>query len=159
MASSSRNYQDVIDRMNPTGSRDRSMREVVDRLWTSFHNLGYSWVGFYLDQPDEPDDCRLLLGPCRDKPACSPIGLQGVCGQALCSMEPCIVKDVKELGENYIACNPRDRSEIVIPCLDDDGTCWGVLDVDSWEIGAFDESDERGLLTVLKAAGLTHHPS
>ena len=159
MAFSSRNYQDVIDRMNPTGSRDRSMREVVDLLWTSFHNLRYSWVGFYLDQPNETDDQRLLLGPCRDKPACSPIGLHGVCGQALCSRRPRIVEEVNQLGENYIACDPRDRSEIVIPCLDDDGTCWGVLDVDSWEIGAFDESDERGLLTVLEAAKLTHHPS
>ena len=155
MASSSRNYQDVIDRMNPTGSRDQCMRAVVDALWASFHHHGYSWVGFYLDQPDEPDDRRLLLGTCRDKPACSPIGLHGVCGQALCSRRPRIVEEVNQLGENYIACDPRDRSEIVIPCLDDDGTCWGVLDVDSWEIGAFDESDERGLLTVLEAAGLT----
>jgi len=74
-------------------------------------------------------------------------------------MEPHIVEDVNKLGENYIACDPRDRSEVVIPCIDDDGTCWGVLDVDSWEIGAFDESDERGLLAVLVAAGITHHPS
>jgi len=159
MAHTSRNYQALIDQMNPTGSRDQRMRKVVDALWASFHDHGYSWVGFYLDQPDEPDDRRLLLGPCRDKPACSPIGLHGVCGQAFCSMKPHIVEDVNKLGENYIACDPRDRSEVVIPCIDDDGTCWGVLDVDSWEIALFDESDERGLLAVLEAAGITHHPS
>ncbi len=159
MASASRNYQDVIDQMNPTGSRDQRMRKVVDALWSSFNNLGYSWVGFYIDQPNQRDDQRFVLGPCRDKPACSPIGLHGVCGQALRSRKPRIVEDVNELGENYVACDPRDRSEIVIPCLDDDDTCWGVLDVDSWEIGAFDESDERGLLALLEAARLTHHLS
>ena len=158
MASAHRNYQAVIDQLNPTGSCDHRMRKVVDALWSSFSVLGYSWIGFYIDQPNQPSDQRLLLGPCRDKPACSPIGLHGVCGQVLCSRKPRIVEDVNELGKNYIACDPRDRSEIVIPCIDDDGKCWGVLDVDSWEIGAFDESDERGLLTLLEAVRLTHHP-
>lgn len=159
MASASREYQSVVDQLNPTGSRDQRMRKVVDTLWASFHNLGYSWVGFYLDKPDQGDDQRLVLGPCRDKPACSPIGLHGVCGQALCSKQPRIVADVTELGKNYVACDPRDRSEIVIPCIADDGKCWGVLDIDSWEISAFDESDQRGLLALLEAAELTHHPS
>ena len=159
MASTSRNYQVVIDQLNPTGSRDHRMRKVVDALWAAFENLGFTWIGFYIDQPNQPDDQRLVLGPCRDKPACSPIGLHGVCGQALCSRKPRVVEDVNELGENYIACDPRDRSEIVIPCIDDDGKCWGVLDVDSREIGAFDEFDERGLLAVVEAAGLTSHSS
>ena len=159
MASTSRNYQAVIDQLRSSSSRDQRMRAVVDALWAAFENLGYSWVGFYIDQPNEQDDQRLVLGPCRDKPACSPIGLHGVCGQALRSRKPRIVEDINEVGENYIACDPRDRSEIVIPCIDDDGKCWGVLDVDSWEIGAFDESDERGLLAALEAGGLTQYPS
>ena len=159
MASLTRNYQAVIDELKPTGSRDQRMHAVVDTLWSSFHDLGYSWVGFYIDNPHESDDCRLVLGPCRDKPACSPIGLHGVCGQSMRTKKPRIVEDINELGENYIACDPRDRSEIVIPCIRNDGVCWGVLDVDSWEIGAFDESDEQGLRAVLEAAGLTQHPS
>ncbi len=159
MAPASRDYQAVIDQLKQTGSHDQRMRKVVDALWSSFNTLGYSWVGFYIDQPSQLDDVRLMLGPCRDKPACSPIGLHGVCGQAMRSKKPRVVEDINELGENYIACDPRDRAEIVIPCIDDDGTCWGVLDVDSWEIGAFDESDEQGLLAVLEAAGLTRDPS
>lgn len=110
-----------------------------------------SWVGFYLDQPDEPDERRLVLGPCRDSPACSPIGLHGVCGQALLTRQTQIVRDVADLGENYIACDPRDRSEIVIPLIDAAGTCYGVLDIDSWDVAAFDERDAerfRGLLTI-----------
>ena len=130
------------------------MRQVVDALWASLHRSGVSWLGFYIDHPDQPDDRRMMLGPCRDKPACSPIGLHGVCGQALLSKQTRIVRDVAELGANYVACDPRDRSEIVVPLIDEHEQCWAVLDLDSHEIGAFDESDDRGLREVLRAAGL-----
>ncbi len=159
MASTSRNYQAVLDQLKPIGARDKRMRAVVDALWVAFENHGYSWVGFYIDQPNEPEEKRLMLGSCRDKPACSPIGLHGVCGQALRSKKPRIVRDVTELGENYIACDPRDRSEIVMPLLDERGVCWGVLDIDSSDLGAFDESDALGLHQVLEAAELTPHSS
>ncbi len=159
MASAHRDYQAVVDQLKAIGARDQRMRAVVDALWECVGNRGYSWVGFYLDQPNEPDEKRLVLGSCRDKPACSPIGLHGVCGQALLSKKPRIVRDVTELGENYIACDPRDRSEIVMPLLDERGVCWGVLDIDSSDVGAFDESDALGLHQVLEAAGLTSHSS
>ncbi len=130
------------------------MRIVVDSIWESLHALGVSWVGFYIDRPDHRDDQRLVLGPCRDKPACSPIGLHGVCGKALTSRRPQIVEDVRELGSNYIACDPRDRSELVIPLIDAADCCWGVLDVDSWEPQAFDEHDALGMERVLRAGGV-----
>jgi L-methionine (R)-S-oxide reductase len=149
-----RDYESIVKRVKHGVDRDAAMRAVVDILWDELRKAGVSWVGFYLDRPNEPDDRRMALGQCRDKPACSPIGLHGVCGQALRSKHTRIVRDVMELGPNYIACDPRDRSEIVIPLIDERGQCWGVLDVDSWEIGAFDESDERGLREVLRAAGL-----
>lgn len=154
MSSTPRDYQEVVNQLPSSSQQADSMRAVVDTLWDAFCNNGYCWVGFYIDQPGQPDDVRLILGPCRDKPACSPIGLHGVCGQSLMSKQTRIVQDVADLGENYIACDPNDRSEIVIPCFNRDGTCWGVLDVDSQQVGAFNESDERGLLCVLEAAGL-----
>lgn len=135
-------------------TREERMRIVVDVLWDALRDHGASWVGFYLDQPGQPDAERLILGPRRDKPACSPIGLHGACGKALLSRQVLIVRDVAELGANYIACDPRDRSEIVIPLIDD-GNAWGVLDVDSWEAAAFDERDAEGLAEVLRAAGLS----
>lgn len=134
-------------------SRDERMQAVVDALWESLHAKGVSWVGFYIDQLGQPDADRMVLGPRRDKPACSPIGLHGACGQALLSEKVLIVRDVAELGPNYIACDPRDKSEIVLPLIDEAGTCWGVLDVDSWDVGAFDERDAEGLAGVLRAAG------
>lgn len=145
----------ALDRI---GDQHAAMRVAVDHLWRQLHTQGVSWLGFYLDHPGEPGDRRLTLGPCRDKPACSPIGLHGVCGQALLSNQTRIVRDVKELGANYIACDPRDQSEIVVPLFDAAGTCWGVLDVDSWEVAAFDERDDEGLRRVLIAAGLTQRP-
>ena len=152
-----RDYQAIAHGVR-TIARDATveerMRRTVDALWDSLHDRGVSWVGFYIDHPREPDDRRLTLGPCRDKPACSPIGLHGVCGQALLSRSVRIVRDVAELGPNYIACDPRDRSEIVVPLLNGHGDCWAVLDMDSWEVEAFDQADASGLGTVLRAAGM-----
>jgi len=127
------------------------MQLVVDRLWEALSEAGVSWVGFYL--PD--GDSAMVLGPCRDKPACSPIGLHGACGQSFSSGLPLVVHDVADLGEGYIACDPRDRSEVVVPGFEKDGTCWAVLDLDSYDIGAFSIADVDGLNEVLRAAGLT----
>lgn len=149
-----RNYEAVADSLPHGESRQARMQAVADALWEAFGSQGISWVGFYIDQPDAPDDRRLVLGPHRDKPACSPLGLHGVCGQGLRFRTTRIVEDVKELGQEYIACDPRDRSEIVIPLLDKNDLCWGVLDLDSHEVAAFDEADEAGLKSVLRAAGL-----
>ena len=96
-----------------------------------------------------------LHGPRRDRPAGSPIGMHGACGQAFRSGRPLVVRDVKELGENYIACDPRDRSEVVVPLFASDGRCWSVLDLDSHEVAAFDEGDVAGLQLLLRKAGLT----
>ena len=127
------------------------MQVVVDALWDVLHPSGASWVGFYIHEGGD----ELILGPRRDKPACSPIGMHGACGQSFLSREPLIVRDVADLGENYVACDPRDTSEVVLPLFGETGECWGVLDIDSHDVGAFDETDVEGLTKVLTAAGLT----
>jgi putative methionine-R-sulfoxide reductase with GAF domain len=78
-----------------------------------------------------------------------------VCGQAFAAKQGIVVRDVADLGGGYIACDPRDRSEVVVPCLDAAGACWGVLDLDSHEVGAFSEQDVEGLRRVLRASGLS----
>lgn len=135
-------------------SREGRMRLVIDAIWETLHEHGVSWAGFYLIEEESPADRRLTLGPSRDSPACSPIGMHGVCGRALQLRETVIVQDVTELGADYVACDPRDRSEIVVPLVDDGGRGWGVLDLDSFEIGAFGEDDDRGLRAILHAARL-----
>lgn len=130
--------------------RGARMQRAIDALWDALRTTGVSWVGFYLGRGDE-----LVLGPRRDKPACSPIGLHGACGRSFLTRRPLVVRDVTELGPHYIACDPRDRSEVVVPCLNDDQSCWGVLDLDSHDVGSFDDSDVAGLVRVLRSAALT----
>ncbi len=147
-----RNYADFARQIERPTDRNQRMQSFVDILWEPLHASGVSWIGFYLHGSDE----TLVLGPRRDKAACSPIALHGACGRALLSRRPVVVRDVAELGDDYIACDPRDRSEVVIPLFDEDRTCWGVLDVDSHDVGAFDETDVDGLGLLLLKAGLTH---
>lgn len=145
-----RDYKELTSLLPRGLSRDVAMQTVVELIWQHLHPTGISWIGFYLHRGGD----ELVLGPRRDKPACSPIGLHGACGHAFLTRQPLIVRDVTDLGPNYIACDPRDRSEVVLPCILDDA-CWGVLDADSHELAAFDESDVTGLTNLLRAAGLT----
>lgn len=143
---------DKLAQLMPSGlSRDAAMQAFVDLTWQHLHPTGVSWIGFYLHEGRD----ELILGPRRDKPACSPIGLHGACGRAFTTRSSLIVRDVADLGPNYIACDPRDRSEVVLPCVHADGNCWGVLDADSHELAAFDETDVDGLRKLLVIAGLT----
>lgn len=149
----------------PLMPRESVMRSVVDALWGALSRQGVSWVGFYHGPGERLEDGRvvgeneMLLGPCRDKPACSPIGLHGVCGRGWRARRTIIVRDVASLGANYVACDPRDRSEIVVPISDAAGRCFGVLDVDSHDAGAFSDHDARELERVLREAGLIHRNS
>ncbi|TVQ59256.1 MAG: GAF domain-containing protein [Phycisphaerales bacterium] len=148
-----RDYTSVRERAAAIdGDREARMEAFVDVLWEILAPTGVSWAGFYLDAGDGEN---LVLGPRRDKPACSPIGLHGACGVCFTTREPLIVRDVAELGGAYIACDPRDRSEVVVPCIDESGACWGVLDLDSWDVGSFSRADAEELRAALHAAGLT----
>ncbi len=150
------------------------MSRAADTLWdalgdpspdraASARGEALSWVGFYEiagegnDQGAEPGGA-MLLGPRRDTPACSPIGLHGACGQSFTGKATLVVRDVGALGEGYVACDPRDTSELVIPLIDDAGEAWGVLDADSFARGTFSESDARVVHAFLFAAGLTTEP-
>ncbi len=151
MVRQQRDYAAIAGKLPPAGDRTARMQAVVDALWDALADKGVSWVGFYVHEGGD----ELILGPRRDKPACSPIGLHGACGQCFRARRPLVVRDVKDLGAGYIACDPRDQAEVVLPLFTADEACWGVLDVDSFEVGAFDESDVAGLSIVLRKAGLT----
>lgn len=98
-----------------------------------------NWVGFYLKKGDE-----LVLGPFQGKPACVRIPMgRGVCGTAAQTNSVQRVYDVHEF-EGHIACDAASNSEIVIP-FTINGEVAGVLDIDSPNIGRFNEIDEEGL--------------
>jgi len=132
--------------------RERVMREVIDALWNATSPRGISWIGFYLRVPGKDE---MVLGPSRNKPACSPIGLQGMCGRCMLEKKPILVNDVRTLGANYIACDPRDMSEAVVPLIAPDGSCDAVLDADSYDFNAFTPHDIDHMGAILLRAGLT----
>lgn len=148
-------YAGLYDRLRGTGDRGRDMRLVADALWESLLGTGLSWIGFYTIVEDRRE---MVLGPSRDTPACSPIGLHGMCGRCYLERRPILVGDVATLGDHYIACDPRDRSEAVVPLFEADGSCWGVLDADSHEKGGFDTTDITGLTGLVELVGLSIRP-
>ena len=98
-----------------------------------------SWVGFYVRRGEE-----LVLGPFQGKVACVTIALgRGVCGAAAARQETLVVPDV-EAFPGHIACDAGSRSEVVVPIIQG-GRVVAVLDVDSYELAAFDAVDAKGL--------------
>ena len=97
------------------------------------------WAGFYLPRQD-----LLTLGPSAGPPACAQIDYSGVCGSAARTRETLIVADVEKFP-GHISCDPRAKSEIVVPVFDEDGTLVAVLDLDSTTLTAFDSNDRKAL--------------
>ncbi len=135
-------------------TREARMRAFVALAWRHGAPTGVSWLGFYVDRPDAPADERLELAAREPGPACSPIGVHGACGRCLLSGTPLVIHDIRELGSAYIACDPRDLSELVLPCRAADGSVWGVFDLDSHETGSFSTADGVDLGYLLGLAGL-----
>lgn len=105
-----------------------------------YHTLpAVNWTGFYFLQGDD-----LVLGPFQGKPACVRIGVgKGVCGLSASQLDTIIVPNVHEFP-GHIACDAASNSEIVVPVFDGQRLL-GVLDLDSPQLGRFDEQDAEGL--------------
>jgi len=101
----------------------------------------FSWTGFYLLRKDQ-----LTVGPYQGTIACLVLkpAHSGVCWAGVDRGETIVVPDVNAFP-GHIACDPRTRSEIVVPLRNGNGDVIGVLDVDSDRSDAFDDADRRGL--------------
>lgn len=103
----------------------------------------FFWTGFYIVRGDE-----LVLGPFQGTIACYRIKRgRGVCGTAWDRGETIVVPDVERFP-GHIACSSLSRSEIVVPVRDADGRVAAVLDIDSRDLDAFDDTDARHLNSV-----------
>jgi L-methionine (R)-S-oxide reductase len=111
-----------------------------------------SWVGFYIARPSVSGDGReLVLGPFQGKVACVRITFgRGVCGTAAAERRTVLVPDVEQFP-GHIACDAGSRSEIVVPILRGDDVV-AVLDLDSYELAAFDDVDAHFLSQVAQLA-------
>jgi GAF domain-containing protein len=105
----------------------------------------FFWTGFYRMCGE-----RLVVGPYIGTVGCLQIAMgQGVCGTAAARRETVIVADVNQFP-GHIACDPRSKSEIVVPVFGKDGELVAVLDVDSDQLAAFDEVDREGLEKIVR---------
>lgn len=95
-----------------------------------------NWCGFYFIKNGE-----LVLGPFQGMPACTRIKIgSGVCGTAVKSRKTMRIENVHEF-KDHIACDAASNSELVIPIIKDEKV-YGVLDIDSEEIGRFTEMEQ-----------------
>ncbi len=133
---------------------ERVLKQVEDIIWPEagwvanmanisallYHSFpAYSWVGFYMLAED-----TLWVGPYQGKLACTKIEWgQGVCGTAVVQQKTQCVEDVAQL-ENHIYCDPDTQSEIVVPLIKNQEVI-GVLDIDSHNLGQFDQVDQNYL--------------
>ncbi len=145
----------IADATDPAQAQLSYMNLFIASLWPRLKEHGVSWIGFYKADLPLPNTTCMLLAAREPKPACSPIGLHGACGNSFKSGKPMVVRDVAELGGDYIACDPRDKSELVIPCFDCTGNAWGVIDLDSFDVGSFDAFDALNVANLLKVARLS----
>lgn len=127
--------------------------------------FGFWWTGFYrverLKVKDEryadavetshlsPLTFHLVLGPFQGPIACVRIAYgRGVCGTAWKERRTIVVPDVEEFP-GHIACSSESRSEIVVPVFRNDEII-AVLDIDSRELGTFDDTDALYLEEIVK---------
>ena len=98
-----------------------------------------NWAGFYLREGE-----TLILGPFQGKPACIRLSFgKGVCGTAAKEDRTVLVEDV-HVFPGHIACDGASNSEIVVP-IHQNGTVYGVLDLDSPVFSRFTPEDAAGL--------------
>ena len=111
-------------------------------LWQELADI--NWAGFY-----KMEGGILVLYPFQGKPACTKIAVgKGVCGTAVAEDKTQLVPDVHQFP-GHIACDCASNSEIVVP-IHVNGEIWGVLDIDSPNLGRFDEEDQEGLENFVK---------
>jgi L-methionine (R)-S-oxide reductase len=111
-------------------------------LFNSLPNL--NWAGFYLLRGSD-----LVLGPFQGKPACSCIAMgDGVCGTAALQRAAVLVPNVHAFP-GHIVCDEASQSEMVLPVFKNTRLI-GVLDLDSPQLGRFDDTDREHIEALLR---------
>lgn len=123
--------------------RDALLAEAVSRIEAAEER--YDWVGVYLLEEGDLVLHAYVGAPTEHDRI--EVGV-GVCGTAVAEERDLLVRDVREI-DNYLACSPDTRSEVVVLVREpDSGEIVGQLDLDSDRVGGFDEADRRELKVV-----------
>jgi L-methionine (R)-S-oxide reductase len=119
---------------------DAILRETVKQIKAS--DMDYNFVGVYLLNPDEQilwlhnymgdgtEHARIEVG-------------QGICGTAVAEKQNQNVGDVSKV-ENYLACSPRTKSELVVLIRAGD-EIFGQIDIDARSKDAFSKQDQEAV--------------
>ena len=130
------------------GEPDQTARMATVAAMLTQAFAAFLWCGFYVADAAKRDE--LVVGPYQGTLGCLRIDFgRGVCGTAALERRTVIVPDVAAFP-GHIACDARSRSEIVVPVLGRGGRLLGVLDVDSADLAAFDETDAAGLEAIVR---------
>ena len=141
MDSKEQKYRLLIEQIKVLIEGENDCVAVMANVCAAIHEeMGFFWTGFYRVVGNE-----LLLGPFQGPVACMHIGFgRGVCGTAWMQGKSIVVPDVEQFP-GHIACSSLSRSEIVVPVMSTDGVVCAVLDIDSKQLGTFDDVDRQYL--------------
>lgn len=117
----------------------------VSRMATAsallYHKMNhFYWIGFY-----RLVEAELRVGPYQGTLACQKLAKDtGVCWAAVNQNKTIVVPDVHQFA-GHVACDPKSKSEIVVPVHDKTGKVAAVLDADSDKLNTFDPIDAQHL--------------
>lgn len=100
----------------------------------------YNWVGFYAVDNQKPDELKLVVYEGRPTEHIRISFGKGVCGRAATLGKRIVAQDVSK-ESNYLSCNSKVKSEIVIPIFRNRKIV-GEIDIDSYEASPFTVNDE-----------------
>ena len=121
------------------------VKDTIDTIIKCLYEEFEAWIfcGFYIQKDNHLEISNYLS----DKIPCSPIQMNGVCGQSIMDNNTLIVADVSKF-KNHIICDENSKSEIAIPFIKDNKKY--VLDIDSKNLGGFDQIDEKYLKKIIE---------
>ncbi len=145
MENKKRLFGDLLDEVRGIialrGQRDEKLLNICSLLKEKVSH--YDWVGFYI--VEDMNKNELVLGPFVGEPTEHKkitFG-QGICGQAAQLKKTFVVQDVTR-ETNYLSCNLKVLSEIVVPIFKD-AAIVGELDIDSHTLAPFSDEDRKFL--------------
>ena len=152
--SKSETYQLLLPQIESLVAGEHDMIAKMANVAAVLHEtFSFWWTGFYrvehdLSQADAP--AMLVLGPFQGPIACTriPYG-RGVCGTAWQQAKTMVAPNVHEFP-GHIACSSASNSEIVVPVMQA-GSVVAVLDIDSRDYAAFDQTDALYLEQIARA--------
>ena len=122
---------------------DALLRAAVKKVAAS--DTRFDWTGVYLHNAEENELWLHNYVGRGTEHAKIPVG-KGICGTAVANAENQIVNDVSAI-ENYIACDPRTKAELVVLIRAGDDI-FGQIDIDSSKADVFTAEDEDALRLV-----------